>query len=104
MSAMYIRGGLPIHVSRTTANNALEEWPIPGGQANFLIFRNTGANSILLSLNRQNAEAAAAEGYTVGTTLGVDDVLEVPAEIGSFWTLSAVGASSFDAIAFVRRG
>lgn len=99
---IYLRGGLARHLNRATANNDQERWDIHGklgGVANHLWFRNTGGNDIVLSLNRD--DAAAGVGITVASGGGT---VSIPAEVGAFWTLSASGASAFQAIAFVRRG
>jgi len=105
MGATYIRGGQPFHINRSTASNTLEEWPIERATAaNWLWFKNTGANDIILSLERSAAETVPSVGVTVGTTVGVDDIYEGPAEISGFWTRSAVGVSAFQAIAYLRRG
>jgi hypothetical protein len=100
MGATYLRGGLPIHINKSTGSNALEEWQIPKGQANTLLFRNSGANSILVSLDKDSADASPSIGYTVVA----GQAIEWPAEIGRFWTRSPAGVSSFEAIAFLRRG
>lgn len=95
---MYIKGGLARHVNGS-ATSSLLMWPIPGGVANFIRFENTGSNPIVLSLNKDDAEAATQQGVTVAAS----EVLELPAETKNFWTKSAAG-STFEAIAFVRRG
>lgn len=95
---MYIRGGLARHVNGS-ATSTLRKWPIPGGVSNFLRFENTGANPIVLSLNKDDAEAATQQGVTVAAA----EVLELPAETANFWTKSTSG-STFQAVAFVRRG
>ena len=105
MSAIYERVGLPRHVNGTTAVNTLERWvireqpPAKGGVTNFLRFENIGANPVVLSLNEEDAEATPQR----GVTLAAAEVLEVPAEVTSFWTLSTLG-TDFEAIAFIRRG
>ena len=102
MAPQYLRGGVPRHYNRATANNVLEEWDLQrvGGVANYLRFSVTGANDIILSLDKSSAEASPSE----GTTVAAGATIELPAEIARFWTRSAGGASAFQAIAFIRRG
>lgn len=95
---VYVRGGIPRHVNGTTAgSSAVEEWTWPGGPANFLWFRNTGAAAITLSFTQADADNG------IGIPVAASGVLELPAEIGGFYTASLT-AQTFEAVAFVRRG
>lgn len=76
---------------------AVGKWVWPGGPANFLFFQNTGTAAITLSFTQADADAGI--GYSVAN----GSSLEIPAEIGAFYTKSAA-AQTFQAIAFVRRG
>jgi hypothetical protein len=89
-------------MNEATADNDLEKWSLQllgGMAANYLWFRNTGGQDILLSLNA--ADAAASIGMTVASGGGT---VAIPCELSAFWTISAGGASAFESIAFMRRG
>lgn len=98
---VYTRGGIPLHVNRTTAVNTVEKWDWSaqdaGGAANWLWFKNTGVNATVLSFSRAETDAG------VGITLAAAAVWEGPAEIGAFYTKSLLG-STFEAVVFRRRG
>jgi hypothetical protein len=93
----FIRGGLPQHINGTTANNAVEKWPVTGGRTNWLRFVNTSANAIVLTLTTE-ADATAGIGLSVAAGAAV----EVFAEIIEFWTKAAAGASTFQMLVACR--
>jgi len=95
--SQFIRGGLPWHVNGTTANNAVEKWPVTGGRTNWLRFVNTSANAIVLTLTTE-ADATAGVGLNVAAGAAV----ELFVEVIEFWTKAAAGASTFQALAACR--
>ena len=97
MSATYMRGGIPVHLSGTLAVTTVEKWVWAGGVANFFHFRNKGVASILLSFTL--ADATASRGITVEG----GETLQLPAEVGVFFTYSAA-AVAFEATVLLRRG
>lgn len=97
MSAVYLRGGIPRHVTGTTAIATAQQWLWSGGVANHLWFQNTGTGAIVLSFTAD--DAAADRGISVAA--GADYLL--PAEIADFYTKSAA-AETFQAVVFIRRG
>jgi hypothetical protein len=98
MAPIYIRGGLPAHVNGT-AQVAVLRTVIPEAVANYLWFRNNGANPITLTLSTEDDATAG-----IGVAVASGATWEGPAEIGFFWTKATGGASAFEAIAFRRRG
>ncbi len=105
MSALSVKGGVPVHVNGTTVNPvATEAWRWTaqqvtngGGPANHLWFHNTGAGTIILSFSQADADAG------IGITVLTDEFWEGPAELDAFYTRSAA-AQTFEAVAFLRRG
>lgn len=97
MSAIYLKGGVPRQVNGVVVLNTVERWRIPEGTSNHFLFKNSGANTIVLSFTA--ADAAAGVGWTVTAS----QTLELPAEVRDFWTKSALG-SSFEALVLLRRG
>jgi hypothetical protein len=97
MGAIYLRGGIPRHVVGTTAADTVQEWNWPGGVTNHFLFTNAGANPIVLSFTQADAD------NDVGWLVNAGDILELPAEIGVFYTKSVLG-STFEALVLLRRG
>jgi hypothetical protein len=100
VSAGYYRGGLPVHINRSTADDTPEKWMVvnKGGRTNRLLFRNSGMVPITIYFT--DAAKDADTGYPVD----VGQALDVPVEVGWFWTRSPLGVGAFEALAFVIRG
>lgn len=98
MAPTYLRGGLPQHINET-ATTAVLGWNIAIGTSNYLWFKNTGSNLIVLTLtDKTDADAGLGISVEAGT------VWEGPAEIGSFCTKADGGISTFEAVAYRVRG
>ena len=105
MSALSVKGGIPVHVNGTTAITTTEKWRWTsqqvvngGGPSNFLWFKNTGGGSLVLSFTKDDADAGR------GITLAASEIWEGPAELDAFYTSGAAAARTFEAVAFIRRG
>lgn len=99
MPPIYLRGGLPRKVSGDANTSDWSEYPVPGGNANAVILKNTGANIVLFALSKEMRDKD--EGWAVAVS---GETTLLPAELGSIWVKSTGGASTFDALVFVRRG
>ena len=93
----YNRGGIPVHVNKTTAIATVENWTWNQGVANYFWFKNVGAAAVVVSFTEADASAG------VGITVAPSEVWEGPAEIAGFYTKSA-SAQPFEALAYIRRG
>jgi len=100
MSAIYLRGGLPRKISGSAEVTQWDEFPVCGGQANAVIVRNTGStNPLFVAFGREMKDAN--EGWEVAKS---SETVLLPAEFGSIWVKSTGGATTFEALVFVRRG
>ncbi|MCU0912940.1 MAG: hypothetical protein MUC88_00080 [Planctomycetes bacterium] len=99
MSAMYIRGGIPRFLAGGADATAWSRFEFPDGPCNSLVFKNTGANPLLLALSKEDADAGV--GWTVGNGVTVGPW---PAESATIWVKATVSTTTWEALAFIRRG
>ena len=99
MAPQYHRGGIPQHINETALAASVTGWNVEKATANYLWFKVTGANPIVLTLtNKEDADNG------IGITVANDAVWEGPAEIGSFFVKAVTANSAFQAVAFRVRG
>jgi hypothetical protein len=111
---VYIRGGLPAIVDGATSAtlNTTEEWhwrdrlaaPSGGvqayGTANWLRVEcpSTNTQPVVISFREEDANAG------IGIPVAAGAVVELPVEIGRFYTRAAAASQAFTALVTVRRG
>lgn len=107
MSAVYLRGGIPVLVTGVAPGNASDMacFRFPGGITNHIAISNLDELTDML-VSFTPADAAAGVGFPIPAKPGsCGNPLELPAEVGPFWVRSAgAGPVNFRAIGCLRRG
>lgn len=99
MPLMYLRGGIPSLIAGSASTSDYARFDVRGGNANAVIIKNTGSNPIKVAFSQEMAESD--HGWTVAAS---SETVLLPAEFGSLYVKSQTGASTFEALVFVRRG
>ena len=99
MAPLYTRGGIPRAFNGSAGTAAYSEYLIPGGVANGILIENTGANLLLCAFNPEMIAAGESWSIAPGASTGL-----LPLEVGKLSVKASGAATTFRALALVRRG
>lgn len=100
MAPQYIRGGMPRKISGTAS---VTESQIPimpfGGVTNHVVIKNTGGTNALL-VCFDAADVTRGEFWTIAA----GGEISWPVETGDVWVKSGAATTTYEIMAFIRRG
>lgn len=79
-----------------SATTSVAEWKLPGQTTWLRIANHDDTNALEVFLTAKAAEAGAGNGITIAT----ESAVEMPIQVGRFWTLAG-GTVAFDVLAAI---